>query len=71
MSLYTPPAMLRELASKIPAARTAVIKEAGHSAFWERPDVFNDLVLDFIQNPLAALMIRHRDASGSTILTTN
>lgn len=46
--LYTPPAMLRELASKIPHAESAVIPESGHSAFWERPDVFNDVVLRFI-----------------------
>lgn len=47
--LITPPAILRELASKIPAARTAVIPESGHSAFWERPDVFNELIVDFIR----------------------
>jgi pimeloyl-ACP methyl ester carboxylesterase len=32
--LYTPPAMLRELAVKIPAAASAIIAESGHSAFW-------------------------------------
>lgn len=47
--LFTPPAMLRELAAKIPRAESAIISESGHSAYWERPHVFNDLVLDFIR----------------------
>lgn len=47
--LYTPPAMLRELAAKIPRAESYVIPESGHSAYWERPHLFNAMVLDFIK----------------------
>ncbi len=46
--LYTPPAMMRALARRIPAARTAVIAESGHSAFWEQPAAVNQLIVDFI-----------------------
>jgi len=28
-----------------------VAPDAGHSAYWEQPEVFNRAVLDFIRNP--------------------
>ncbi|MEV6344250.1 alpha/beta hydrolase [Actinoplanes sp. NPDC051851] len=46
--LYTPPAMLREIAAKIPKARMVIFDESGHSGFWERPQIFNDTVLGFL-----------------------
>ncbi len=46
--LYMPPPILRLIAAKIPNATTAVVPECGHSAFWEQPDLFNKLVLDFL-----------------------
>jgi pimeloyl-ACP methyl ester carboxylesterase len=46
--LYMPPPVLRLIASRIPNATTAVVPECGHSAFWEQPDLFNKLVLDFL-----------------------
>lgn len=47
--LYLPPALMRQYASHLPNARTAVIAEAGHSAYWEQYEAFNSLVLEFIQ----------------------
>lgn len=47
--LYTPPSVLRMLASRWPRAESVVIPECGHSAFWEQPDAFNRTVLDFIK----------------------
>lgn len=47
--LYMPPSVLRLLASKIPGAKSHVIPEAGHSAYWEQPHAFNQAILDFLQ----------------------
>ena len=46
--LYTPPALLRMQAQHMPHAEVAVIGEAGHSPYWEQPDRFNHLLLDFL-----------------------
>lgn len=47
--LYAPPPVQQLLAERIPHAETLIIPEAGHSAYWEQPDVFNHAVLAFIQ----------------------
>ena len=36
------------IARAIPGAEFAVIPHAGHAAMWERPGVFNSLVLGFL-----------------------
>jgi pimeloyl-ACP methyl ester carboxylesterase len=46
--LITPPSITRILQSKIPNAELVVAPEAGHSVYWEQPDIFNRAVLDFI-----------------------
>jgi pimeloyl-ACP methyl ester carboxylesterase len=46
--LYTPPSVLRLLARHVPNCESLVIPECGHSAFWEQPETFNRVVLDFI-----------------------
>ena len=38
----------RRLAAAIPGARFALIPGAGHAPMWERPDLFDPLVLDFL-----------------------
>jgi pimeloyl-ACP methyl ester carboxylesterase len=38
----------RLLAERITHAETLIIPEAGHSAYWEQPDIFNRAVLAFI-----------------------
>jgi pimeloyl-ACP methyl ester carboxylesterase len=45
--LYVPPPLLRTYASHIPGAELTIVPEAGHSLYWERPDVFNRALLDF------------------------
>ena len=47
--LYSPPAVMRQYASHLPNVRTAVIAEAGHSAYWEQYEAFNSLVLEFLR----------------------
>ena len=47
--LYAAPPRMRAMASRIPDCRFALMPEAGHAAFWEQPEQWNELVLDFIQ----------------------
>jgi pimeloyl-ACP methyl ester carboxylesterase len=47
--LYAPPPVQQMLAERLPHAETHVIPEAGHSTYWEHPDVFNHIVLAFLQ----------------------
>jgi pimeloyl-ACP methyl ester carboxylesterase len=46
--LYTPPSLLRMVAAQIPNCEVVIVPEAGHAIYWERPDIFNQIVLDFI-----------------------
>ena len=46
--LLSPPAMMRLVAEHIPGCRFETVPEAGHAAFWEQPEVWNRLVLEFI-----------------------
>jgi pimeloyl-ACP methyl ester carboxylesterase len=46
--LYAPPPLLHFFAERITGSETFVVPEAGHSAYWERPDLFNRTVLKFI-----------------------
>ena len=43
--LFAPPYLMRLAANAVPNARYQTIVEAGHAAFWEQPDAFNQLVL--------------------------
>src|SRR4051812_7115274 len=44
----TPPSIARLIAAEIPNSELAIGPEAGHSVYWEQPDMFNRAVLDFI-----------------------
>jgi pimeloyl-ACP methyl ester carboxylesterase len=46
--LLSPPALMRLLAAHIPDCRFATVPEAGHAAHWEQPEVWNRLVLEFL-----------------------
>ena len=46
--LLSPPALMRMLAAHIPTGRLVSLSDAGHAGFWERPPVWNGLVLEFI-----------------------
>jgi len=45
--ILLPPRFSRELAAGLPGARLELVPGAGHVYFWERPDVFTALCLDF------------------------
>jgi pimeloyl-ACP methyl ester carboxylesterase len=46
--LIAPPPVGRLLASHIPQSELRIFTECGHSAYWERPLLFNRAILDFI-----------------------
>ena len=45
-----PPAAIELARDLIPSSRLEVVPGAGHSVYFERPDVFNCLVLDFLSS---------------------
>jgi pimeloyl-ACP methyl ester carboxylesterase len=47
--VLAPPPVMHALADRIPDCRLEVIAGAGHCAYWEQPDVWNALVLDFLR----------------------
>jgi pimeloyl-ACP methyl ester carboxylesterase len=49
--ILVPPRFARALAERIPGAELRVVPGAGHGYFWERPDVFNGMCLDFLARP--------------------
>lgn len=46
--ISTPPGLMRRFAAHIPDCDFHTIAEAGHAAFWEKPEEWNRLVLEFI-----------------------
>ena len=46
--LSTPPSISRMIAGEIPNSQVALVPEAGHSSYWEQPEIFNRAVLVFI-----------------------
>jgi pimeloyl-ACP methyl ester carboxylesterase len=46
--LASPPGLIRKVAAQIPGSELVTVPEGGHSTYWERPDIFNRAVLDFV-----------------------
>jgi 3-oxoadipate enol-lactonase len=36
------------VAAQIPNSEVVIVREAGHSSYWEQPEEFNRAVLDFL-----------------------
>jgi pimeloyl-ACP methyl ester carboxylesterase len=47
--LFAPPFVLRLYAARIKNAESVIVPEAGHSAYWEQPEVFNRTVSGFLR----------------------
>ena len=47
--MYAPPPLQRMFTDRIKGSQSMVIPEAGHSSYWEKPEIFNRAVLDFIR----------------------
>jgi pimeloyl-ACP methyl ester carboxylesterase len=45
--VYAPPPVMGAIADRIPNARFEIVSGAGHSAYWEQPEAWNQLILDF------------------------
>jgi pimeloyl-ACP methyl ester carboxylesterase len=45
--VYAPPPVMGAIADHIPGARFEIVAGAGHSAYWEQPEAWNGLILDF------------------------
>ncbi|HEY7393114.1 MAG TPA: alpha/beta hydrolase [Bryobacteraceae bacterium] len=46
--LFAPPPIVRMFAAHIKGAEVVIVPEAGHSTYWEQPEVFNRAVLQFL-----------------------
>ncbi len=46
--LYAPPPVLRLFAARVKGAETLVAPEAGHSVYWEEPELFNRTLIAFL-----------------------
>lgn len=46
--LYAPPPLLKFFAARIKGSEVSIVPEAGHSSYWEQPEVFNRTVLNFL-----------------------
>jgi pimeloyl-ACP methyl ester carboxylesterase len=46
--ILVPPRFSREIVARVRGAELCLVPAAGHGYFLERPDVFNELSLDFI-----------------------
>jgi 3-oxoadipate enol-lactonase len=44
----TPPDMIEMCSRLVPGSRFYEVKGSGHSAYWEKPDEFNQVVLSFL-----------------------
>jgi pimeloyl-ACP methyl ester carboxylesterase len=47
--LYAPPAVMALFAARIRGSESLVVPDAGHSTYWEQPEIFNRAVLNFIR----------------------
>jgi pimeloyl-ACP methyl ester carboxylesterase len=47
--LYAPPPLLGLFSARIKGSESAIVPEAGHSAYWEQPEIFNRTVLQFLR----------------------
>ena len=46
--LFAPPPLLKLFSARIKRSESVVVPEAGHSSYWEQPEVFNRAVLRFL-----------------------
>lgn len=47
--MLAPPPMLRFFVARVKGSESLIVPEAGHSAYWEQPEIFNRAVLEFIR----------------------
>jgi 3-oxoadipate enol-lactonase len=52
--VIAPPAVMKMFQSYIPHARLAEVAGAGHSVYFEKPEAFNRIVLEFLRDVIAS-----------------
>jgi pimeloyl-ACP methyl ester carboxylesterase len=52
--ILVPPRFARTLAAAVPGAELRILDAAGHCYFWERPDAFNAMCLEFLERHVRA-----------------
>jgi pimeloyl-ACP methyl ester carboxylesterase len=50
----TPPHIIERCHQAVPGSQLTVIKDSGHSTYFEQPEAFNDAVMSFLASSLAA-----------------
>jgi pimeloyl-ACP methyl ester carboxylesterase len=53
--MICPADMIRLCHGLVPNSRYHLVRDSGHSAYWEKPHEFNEVVLGFLQNAEANL----------------
>ncbi len=46
--MFAPPPVMKMFALRIQGSEFVTVPDAGHSTYWEQPDVFNRAVLAFL-----------------------
>lgn len=46
--LLSPPMLMLEIANRMTNAKFAILSESGHSGYWEQPEAFNQIVIEFL-----------------------
>jgi pimeloyl-ACP methyl ester carboxylesterase len=49
-----PPEIIERCHRAVPGSRYAVIEDSGHSTYFEQPQAFNDVVMDFLASTFPA-----------------
>jgi pimeloyl-ACP methyl ester carboxylesterase len=47
--MFAPPPLLKLFSARIKRSESVIVPEAGHSSYWEQPEIFNRAVLTFIR----------------------
>ena len=47
--MYAPPPLLKLFTARIKNSESTIVPGAGHSSYWEQPEIFNNAVLSFIK----------------------
>lgn len=63
----TPPDVVELCHGLLPGSRYQMIRGSGHSAYFEKPDEFNRVVFDFLQDVDASAAVNDNDASVAAL----
>ena len=47
--MYAPPTIMRHVSERVPNAKLVVMPDIGHSGYWEQPETFNRLAIQFLK----------------------